>query len=239
MEHQVGSRSGRWRVVFEVSTTLIMLAIGGTLVSQRWSGRTNRPSRPSTRPPSEAITIGSAAATKGSATANVVMIEYSEFECPFCATVAVGPLKLLDEKYIATGRVMLVFKHFPLSIHKLALGASVAAICAGAQGKFWQMHDILFKDPKRLTDPDLASAATQLGLQPAAYKTCRSASDGERLVASDKAEGDRLGVTATPTFFIGTRLPGDRLKVTDVMIGARNISEFNEVFDRLLSKSSQ
>ena len=204
-EQQAVPRSRKWRLAFEVSATLLMLVIGGLLVWQRWAA-TPRVARPTTRPPSELVAIG-AAPTKGSGAASVVMIEYTDFECPFCAKIATGPMKLLQEKYVSSGRVMLVFKHFPLPIHKLAPGASVAASCAGAQGKFWEMHDILFEH--------------------------------ERLVASDKADGEGLGVVVTPTFFVGLRQPGNRVKVTDVLVGSRNVSEFSEVFDRLLSKSAQ
>jgi protein-disulfide isomerase len=142
----------------------------------------------------------------GDPDASVTVVEYGDFECPYCASAAPVLHRLVAE---SEGGVRLVFRHFPLpDVHPYALTAALAAEAAGEQGGFWSMHDVLFAHQDRLTDADLRSYGTGLGL------------DGDRLVGpavqrfGDKVEADfaggvALGVPGTPTLFIdGVRFEG-------------------------------
>jgi protein-disulfide isomerase len=142
----------------------------------------------------------------GPADAPVTLVEYGDYECPYCAAAAPVLRQLVDE---CDGRVRLVFRHFPVADrHPFALTAALAAEAAGAQGAFWPMHDLLFRKQDRLTDSALRAYAEALGL------------DGDRVVGEPAQEyGDRVeadfaaglaaGVEGTPTLFIdGVRYTG-------------------------------
>lgn len=112
------------------------------------------------------------AATKGDRKAKVALIEYSDFQCPFCGRFARETLPQLDEKYVRPGKVLVAFRHLPLPIHALAQRAAEAAECAGQQNKFWLMHDFLFRDSGQLAESKLTSSAAGLGLNDGQFKAC-------------------------------------------------------------------
>jgi protein-disulfide isomerase len=132
-----------------------------------------------------------------------LIIEYGDFECPFCAALAAR----LDE---VCSRV--VFRHFPVrSSHPRAWPAACAAEAAGRQGRFWEMHDLLFADPGRLEDPHLWQRAERLGLDLVRFESDRrSASVAER-VRGDFQSGVRAGVVTTPTVFVDGQLHAGRI----------------------------
>ncbi len=146
---------------------------------------------------------------RGRADAWVTLVEFSDFECPFCGREAPVLTQLLDA-YPAD--VRLVYKHFPLSQHPDAVPAALAAECAGDQGKFWEMHDLLFAHQTALGDQDLAGYAAQLGIDVGgAWQLCRSTAGGPAAarVQADQALGTSIGLTATPTLVVnGAVYPG-------------------------------
>ena len=178
--------------------------------------------------PTEPVSVAGLA-TRGSETARVVMIEYSDFECPFCMRFARETLPELDRQFIATGKVRLVFRHLPLGKHRFAQKAAEAAECAGHQGKFWPMHDRLFLDPKSLADEDLRAHASALGLDSPAFETCQAGLMADR-VQSDSASARLLGVTGTPAFFIGTVETDGRVRIRQRLKGAQPIRLFAAAF---------
>lgn len=136
---------------------------------------------------------------------SVEVILYSDFQCPFCALFAQA-FRELQIRGIEGARVTVRFKHFPLAMHSAAPLAHRAALAAREQEKFWEMHDLLFANQLALTRDDLAGYAARLGLDVSRFKRDL---DSERLrqhVEADRAEGERLGVKGTPTFFVNGKM---------------------------------
>ncbi len=154
-------------------------------------------------PQRAAIDLGTAP-SKGSATAAVTLVEFSDFQCPYCQRI--NPV--LDEVLTSYGdQVRLVFMQFPLtSIHPQAFKAAEAALCADAQGDFWPMHDGLFAQPKKLTPGDLEQRAKDLGLDMTAFSTCLDGGESAAEVRRQMAAGRAAGVSGTPTFLVNGRL---------------------------------
>ncbi|MBF0620602.1 MAG: thioredoxin domain-containing protein [Magnetococcales bacterium] len=160
---------------------------------------------------------------KGPAEAPITIIEFSDFECPYCRR-AQPTLEKVDQAY--PGKIRFIFRHYPLPFHKKAPKASEASMCAHDQGKFWPYHDILFDSPSRLTDAEYKAIATELKLDQTQFETCLDSGKYAQRLADDMKEGERLGVTGTPSFFIN----GFRL------VGAVPFSEFKKVIDKELAK---
>ena len=156
--------------------------------------------------------------SRGKADAPITVIEFSDFECPYCRR-AQATLKAVKNAY--GDKVRFVFRHYPLPFHKLAPKASEGSQCAADQGKFWPFHDALFTDGAELTPAALKKLAGKLTLDQAKFDTCLDSGRHAERVAQDSAEGKRLGISGTPTFFInGVRL-----------VGAVSLSKFKQVID--------
>ncbi|PCC72610.1 Protein-disulfide isomerase [Nannocystis exedens] len=138
----------------------------------------------------------------GPSDALVTVVEYSDFQCPFCAKVT-DPLK--DAMSAYEGDVRLIFKHYPLPGHTAAPPAAQAAWAAHQQGKFWEMHDLLFENQKKLDDKSLEGYAQQLGLDVAKFNADRNSDAAKAAVDSDYASGGKAGATGTPYFLVNGR----------------------------------
>jgi protein-disulfide isomerase len=171
----------------------------------------------------------------GSANADVAMLMFSDFECPFCAKFANEVLPAVKAKYVDTGLLQIVYRHLPLPIHPRALAAAIAAECAARQQRFWPMHDRLFASPRNLELSDFLGYATALGLDQRGFESCLepSAANTVRL-EQDIQLARQLRVKATPSFFFGTVQEGQRLKVVEVMSGAQPGTSFESVIERIL-----
>lgn len=135
----------------------------------------------------------------GASDAKVTIIEFSDFQCPYCGRV--GPtMKRLVEEYPEDVRV--VYKHLPLSFHQQALPAAKASVAAARQGKFWEFHDLLFQNQRQLTDEKFVELAKGLGLDVEKFESDYKSTEVAREVAKDMNEARRLGVTGTPGFFV-------------------------------------
>ncbi len=143
-----------------------------------------------------------ASAKKGSATAKIQIVEFSDFQCPFCSRVT-DPLNKLKEKY--GDDLVVAFKHFPLDFHKEARPASHGSMCANDQGKFWEYHDKVFANQKALQDADLRKYAEEVGLDMAKWDECMKAGTHQALIDAEMAEGRKAGVRGTPTIYINGR----------------------------------
>ncbi|MFO7634628.1 MAG: thioredoxin domain-containing protein, partial [Caldilinea sp.] len=153
---------------------------------------------------------------RGDLDAKVVVIEFSDFQCPFCRQHVQQTQPALDEQFVDTGDVLWIFKHFPLQIHQQAPAAGVAAECAGDQGKFWEMHHLLFEDMQSwsISDPApvFVGLAEQLELDLDAFNACYADPATAERVASDLDDGAPF-VQGTPTFIVlyneeGRIIPG-------------------------------
>jgi protein-disulfide isomerase len=150
-----------------------------------------------------ALAIGSSP-VKGNAKAPVTIVEFSDFQCPYCAQ-AQGDLEALLKKY--PDKVKLVFKHFPLSFHAQARPAALASLAAHEQGKFWELHDVLFKNQKTLDASKLEEYARQAGLDVARFKADmeRNRDAYEKRIQADMLAGQQADVRGTPSLYIGGR----------------------------------
>jgi protein-disulfide isomerase len=175
-------------------------------------------------PPRVAVSTGDDPA-KGPATAPITIVEFSDFQCPYCSRVN-PTLKQLDEKY--GDKLRVVFRDFPLvQIHKEAVKAAEAAQCANDQGKFWEMHDKLFGNQSKLQVEGLKQSATEIGLDAAAFNQCLDSGKYTAEVQQDAEEGVSYGVNSTPAFFINGRL----------LTGAQPLENFVTVIDEELARS--
>jgi protein-disulfide isomerase len=159
---------------------------------------------------------------KGSVTAPIEIVEFSDFQCPFCQR-AFPTVQQVLAKY--GDKVHLVYRHFPLSIHPNARGAAEAAACANQQGKFWEYHDRLFSDPTKLSEADLKAHAASVGLDTTAFNACVDGRQTSAEVDKDMKDAEALGVTGTPAFFINGRS----------LEGAQPIEAFAQLIDEELA----
>jgi len=141
----------------------------------------------------------------GAETAKLTLVEFSDFQCPYCGRHVTNTYPDLKQQYIETGKMKYVFRDFPLSNHKLAPKAAEAAHCAGEQDKFWEMHDRLWENAGKLQPADLKEHAVALGLDPGAFGQCLDSGRYAAVVGRDTAAGAQLGVSGTPAFFINGR----------------------------------
>ena len=175
---------------------------------------------------------------RGSSAARVAIIEFSDFECPFCARHARQVYPRLVEEYVDTGEVQYVFRHYPLDIHPLAVEAAEAAECAAGQGMYWEMHDRLFAANAALTRSDLLNHAASLHLRPEDFESCLLADAMLERVMEDRRAGSELGVTATPTFFFAEVRDDGKLSLLAKLSGAMPYSAFQSTLDELLSTTA-
>jgi protein-disulfide isomerase len=147
--------------------------------------------------PSAHVEVGNAPRI-GSETAPVQIVEFADYECPYCQQVN-GDILRLQKQF--GQQVSIVYKDFPLPMHPLAVKAAEAARCAGVQGKFWEYHDALFES-KRLQTSDLKKQARDLNLDAARFDQCLESGEQTASVKKDSQEGLRLGLQGTPSFFI-------------------------------------
>src|SRR3989344_694364 len=166
-------------------------------------------------------------AFEGQADAPVTIIEFSDFQCPFCKKFYTDSLPQLREKYIQTGKVKLVFRDFPLSnIHPDAQKAAEAAECAGEQGKYFAMHDKIFENQQELKVADLKKYAASLGLNTQTFNDCLDSGKMKDVVANDFAQGTQYGVSGTPAFYINGKL----------LSGAQPFSAFEKIIEEELKQ---
>jgi protein-disulfide isomerase len=142
---------------------------------------------------------GDDAPERGQKSAPVVMVEFADFECPFCRQMQPA-IDRLEKEY--DGRLTFFYKEFPLSIHPHAEKAAEAALCAGEQGAFWKYHDTLFSDESGLEVPQLRESARVLGLDTARFNSCLDSGKQAPAIEKDIAQGLHLGLAGTPGIFI-------------------------------------
>lgn len=183
------------------------------------------------------VTVGAqGAASLGLATAPVTIVEFTDYQCPFCARHATETLDFLKREHIEPGKVRYVIRDLPLTeLHPIAARAAEAARCAGAQfeSAYWAYHDALFEAQKGLADSSLTTLAAAGGLDVGAFGTCLSANRFTSAVEKDAAEARAAGLGSTPAFVIGSTPSGDSL-TGKVLLGAYPFSAFEAAIDELL-----
>ena len=155
-------------------------------------------------------------AVLGKEDAPVTIVEFSDYQCPFCRRSYTQVYPLLKENFINTGKAKLVFRDFPLtSIHPSALPAAEAAECAGDQGKYYEMHDKIFDEQNKFgqgtvpfTNDDLKKWASEIGLNTEEFNSCLDSGKNAKEIENDFTDGSSYGVSGTPTYFIGNDKDG-------------------------------
>jgi len=184
-----------------------------------------RPSGPNRLDPKKVhkIELGDAP-IRGSESAKITIVEWADFQCPFC--VRVNPtLEQIRKEY--GDKVRVAFKHLPLSMHSKARAAHQASEAAHRQGKFWEMHDRIFAKPKDLSPETYLRYANEMGLDIDQYNSDLSSSSVRKVVDDDLALAGKLGVSGTPSFFINGRF----------LSGAQPYASFARVIDEELAKN--
>ena len=194
------------------------------------------PPEPTQPLPAGLISVADAPA-KGNANATLTLIEFSDYQCPFCARHARDTFAELDRTYVSTGKLRYVFRNFPIEgIHPLAFRAHEAAMCAEKQEKFWEMHARLFGNQKALDPEALIGHAEAVGLEMPQFRTCFDSRRTSGRVRQDLTEGRALGVNGTPMFFLGMTEPnGGQVKALRMLRGAQDVAAFRQAIESLLA----
>ncbi|MCE9668167.1 thioredoxin domain-containing protein [Myxococcus stipitatus] len=178
------------------------------------------------RPPAERKQVAAVGPSKGPDNAPITIVEFSDFQCPFCSR-AIGTVDEVVKAY--DGKVKLVFRQFPLDFHKEAQKAAEASLCANDQGKFWEMHDKLFANQSALQVENLKKYAGELKLDQAKFDACLDSGEKAGTVKSDMADGQKVGVSGTPAFFINGIM----------LSGAQPVDEFKSIIDAELKTAQK
>lgn len=170
----------------------------------------------------------------GSPNAKLWIVLLSDFQCPYCKRWHDSTATQMIDEYVKTGKAKLAYVNFPLQNHGNAWPAATAAMCAGAQGKFWPMQDAIFGAQARWQAtqdyaPIFDSLARQTGVNIAAWRTCLKSPDIRALIQSDYDRGVKAGVNSTPSFIIGNQ----------IIAGAAPIADFRKVIDAALANSAK
>lgn len=154
--------------------------------------------------PVEGLHLESSKITNVEGQGEVAIVEFVDFECPFCRAFAKDTLPKIRQELVDSGTARYISLHYPLErIHSLALRAAEAAECAGRQGQYWSMSERLFTDSEGLQDADLVRRAEGLRLDAIRFERCMAGKEARDKIRADSEEGRRLGVTGTPSFFVG------------------------------------
>jgi protein-disulfide isomerase len=179
--------------------------------------------------------------SKGDGEAELMLIEYTDYQCPFCRRHATTTLPQLEREYLSTGKVRYVLRDFPLeTIHPSAFNAARAAGCASEQGKHWEMHDRLFEAQGALAPEDLRRYGEEIGLDAAAFAECLESDRYTDRIRQEMADASAAGVSATPTFFLA--VPGDEpgtAKALARIRGAQPYPVFKGAIDAALAKQNR
>lgn len=175
---------------------------------------------------------------RGDENASLVLLEFSDYQCPFCGRHTKNTSPQLIKEYVDTGIIRYAFKDLPLErIHKEAFLAAMAANCAGEQNQYWSMHGLLFENPKAI-EP-VAPYAEQLGLDMDQFNECIASERYAQEVRDDLAEARKLGISSTPTFIFGKPNPDGSVSGVRLVKGAVAFSKFKEEIDALLKKADK
>jgi protein-disulfide isomerase len=179
------------------------------------------------------------APVQGDRGAPVVLVEFTDYQCPFCKRHSTTVMAQIEQSYVATGKLRYVVREFPIgSLHPQAPKAAEAALCAGEQGRYWEMHQHLFRNAHLLDPASLTQHAQTLGLDRTKFDACMVASRYSDQIRADFDAGTKAGVRGTPSFFIGLADPKNpsKLRATHFISGAQPYEAFQRAIDALLTE---
>lgn len=226
---------GRYVHMKYLATVLLCAALGACAGTTPPADTVTSASAPATRQPAPSgprVGIVGAAYTLGDRTAPVALVVYADYQCPYCARFHHGMLGELKARYIDTGVLLYVHKDFPLRMHRQAAPASIVARCAGAQGRYGAMQGRLYEANANLGDALYRQLATTLELDLDAFNRCRADPAARRAVERDVREGERVGVTATPTLMLG-RVDGNSVVIERTGAGLPALDVLIQEIERL------
>jgi protein-disulfide isomerase len=176
-------------------------------------------------------------ASLGSADAPVTVVEFTDYQCPYCLKFIRDTFPKLKEAFIDTGKVRWVIRDMPLGFHKNARKAAQAAHCAGEQGKFWEMRTVLFANAKKLEEGNLPGYAQVIGLDGAAFASCLASDRHLAGIDTSVQDAGTVRITGTPTFVVG-KAASDQVEGNRV-VGARDFKVFEEQIVKALEEQKQ
>jgi len=204
--------------------------------SRRTSGATSRPPAIQDAPPNTVADF-TGLPSLGNQKAKVYVIEFADFECPFCKSHATGTFEELKQKFVDSGMVRYIFVNHPLAMHAHARMLATAGICADQQQRFWDLHHLLFERAPR-SRYDLLSLVRETELDARGFMKCFDDEDGkiENLIDSQSKQAENLGLQGTPSFAVG-RVTDEqhtgRVSIRKVIRGAQPLETFSQIFDEV------
>jgi protein-disulfide isomerase len=189
----------------------------------------------------ETSTVGSVGvAALGSNAAPVTIVEFTDYQCPFCARHARETFPRLNQEYVARGKVRYVVRDLPLPFHTYALSAAKAARCAGAQGasEYWRFHDELFASQSSLADSSLPKIARRARLDTGPFSKCMQSNSAGSAVQKDLQDAEKAGLRETPSFVIGQTLPDGKVRGV-ILRGAQPYDRFKVAIDGVLRTATK
>ncbi len=196
-----------------------------------------QPARPGQQAPLNVVLDLDNRKIKGDPNAPVTLVEFSDYQCPFCARHFKNTYPEIKKEYVDTGKVKIAFVDYALPFHKLAPKASEATHCAGEQGKYWELHDVLFDNTKALQPDNLPKYAETAGVSDmGAFNKCLESGKYTELVDSGKALAQKAGVRGTPGFHLGLSTKDNKnIKSAKSIRGAVPFATFKNDIDALLA----
>lgn len=178
---------------------------------------------------------------KGNREARVALIEFSDYECPFCIRHSRETMPMIEKNYIATGRILYGFRDFPIDqLHPQAIRAHEAAQCAGDQNKYWEMHAKMFGQPSQHTPEALEATATDVGLDLGAYRACLAGGTHTAAIRATVDQANSFGANGTPAFFIGIIDPAtNSVRITRAISGAVPFAQFAQALEAAIAEADK
>jgi protein-disulfide isomerase len=194
------------------------------------------PSQPAPKPePPSIVTVPlGGSPSLGQTNAPLVLVEFTDYQCPFCKRAHDELMPALRKKYVESGKLRVVSRNFPLSFHQNAEPAALAALCAHQQQQFWPMYDKLFTSAPELNATTFLKAAAELRLDPQAFTACLETKAVAAQIERDKVDAGTAGITGTPSFVLG-RAAGEKVTGT-LFVGAPPAAEFEAAIEKLLTE---
>jgi len=180
------------------------------------------------------ITLPNIERLQGDDNAEYAIVEFMDYQCPYCIRYATQVLPTLKQQYVDSGKLKYGIRDYPLSFHSKAEGAAIAANCAGKQSEYWPMHDELVDNFKNLSGDLYQTSAKKLNLNIEDFSACLDDPEMKQAVVADLAYAAEVGVRGTPNFYIG-KIDGDSIINTVQLTGARSLEEFDRAIQQAMS----
>lgn len=230
MTRESNPSSSRWRTGLDFVATLAVAAAAVSILVRNAGGSGTEPPLPS-----EPLNLD-LSRVAGDKNAKVALIEYGDFLCSSCAMFAANTLPLLRTRWIDAGEVIFEYRPFPLGRVPTSGRAAAAAVCAGQQGQFIVMHDLLFRRPRELDDAMITEYGRKIGRVGDSFERCLDGDDAAQTIKHARDEARRLHVSGTPTFFAGVVDPQGRVRVSYRVVGAKPLAAFQTILEALVDR---